>query len=62
MGPLKLADYVGLDTCKFIMDGWQEAYPEQPLFRTPGTHWFSALLFLTSSSQRFWTNWWPPVT
>lgn len=35
MGPLTLADYVGLDTCKFIMDGWQESYPDQPLFRTP---------------------------
>lgn len=21
MGPFELADYVGLDTCKFIMDG-----------------------------------------
>lgn len=35
MGPLALADYVGLDTCKFIMDGWAEAYPNEPLFRTP---------------------------
>lgn len=26
MGPIELADYVGLDTCKFIMDG--ESYPE----------------------------------
>ena len=22
MGPFELADYVGLDTTKFIMDGW----------------------------------------
>jgi 3-hydroxyacyl-CoA dehydrogenase len=29
MGPLALADYVGLDTCKFIMDGWQEAHPRR---------------------------------
>jgi len=32
MGPIQLADYVGLDTCKFIIDGWHEAYPDQPLF------------------------------
>eukprot|EP00019_Armaparvus_languidus_P001810 CAMPEP_0168591086 /NCGR_PEP_ID=MMETSP0420-20121227/6936_1 /TAXON_ID=498008 /ORGANISM="Pessonella sp." /LENGTH=339 /DNA_ID=CAMNT_0008626833 /DNA_START=131 /DNA_END=1150 /DNA_ORIENTATION=+ len=35
MGPLELADYVGLDTCKFIMDGWSEAYPNELLFKTP---------------------------
>jgi 3-hydroxyacyl-CoA dehydrogenase len=35
MGPLALADYVGLDTCKFIMDGWYESHPEESLFRTP---------------------------
>jgi len=33
MGPFELADYVGLDTNKFIMDGWSERYPEEPLFR-----------------------------
>lgn len=33
MGPFELADYVGLDTTKFIMDGWSKAYPEEPLFR-----------------------------
>lgn len=33
MGPLQLADYVGLDTCKFIMDGWHEKYPNEPLFK-----------------------------
>ena len=33
MGPFELADYVGLDTNKFIMDGWGERYPEEPLFR-----------------------------
>jgi len=32
MGPFALADYVGLDTNKFILDGWHEAYPEEPLF------------------------------
>jgi len=33
MGPLELADYVGLDTNKFIMDGWHERFPEEPLFQ-----------------------------
>jgi len=32
MGPFELADYVGLDTCKFIMDGWHAEYPDSPLF------------------------------
>ena len=32
MGPLELADYVGLDTTKFVVDGWHKAHPEQPLF------------------------------
>lgn len=32
MGPLELADYVGLDTTKFIIDGWHEKYPTEPLF------------------------------
>jgi len=33
MGPFELADYVGLDTNKFIMDGWSERYPDESLFR-----------------------------
>ncbi|CAG9565055.1 unnamed protein product [Danaus chrysippus] len=33
MGPLELADYVGLDTNKFILDGWHSKYPEEPLFK-----------------------------
>jgi len=33
MGPIQLADYVGLDTCKFIMDGWSAKYPDVELFR-----------------------------
>ncbi|OWR45288.1 3-hydroxyacyl-CoA dehydrogenase [Danaus plexippus plexippus] len=33
MGPLELADYVGLDTNKFILDGWHKKYPEEPLFK-----------------------------
>ncbi|XP_041982363.1 hydroxyacyl-coenzyme A dehydrogenase, mitochondrial-like [Aricia agestis] len=32
MGPLELADYVGLDTNKFILDGWHAKYPNEPLF------------------------------
>jgi len=32
MGPLELADYVGLDTTYFIMKGWEEKYPENPMF------------------------------
>ena len=32
MGPLALADYVGLDTVKFIIDGWHHTFPENPLF------------------------------
>jgi len=33
MGPFELADYVGLDTNKFIMDGWSSRYPDEKLFR-----------------------------
>lgn len=33
MGPLELADYVGLDTNKFILDGWHNKYPDQQLFK-----------------------------
>ena len=33
MGPFELADYVGLDTTKFIIDGWAELYPEETLFK-----------------------------
>jgi len=32
MGPFQLADYVGLDTLQFIQKGWQEKYPDEPLF------------------------------
>jgi len=32
MGPFALADYVGLDTCKFIVDGWRKDDPENQLF------------------------------
>merc|ERR1711981_25031 len=33
MGPFELADYVGLDTMKFIMDGWSQRFPSEKLFR-----------------------------
>merc|ERR1712038_1717009 len=33
MGPFELADYVGLDTTKFIIDGWSKRFPDEPLFR-----------------------------
>lgn len=32
MGPLELADFVGLDTLKFIMDGWIKDYPGETAF------------------------------
>ncbi|MDP2434362.1 MAG: 3-hydroxyacyl-CoA dehydrogenase family protein [archaeon] len=32
MGPLTLGDYVGLDTTKFVIDGWHKRHPENPLF------------------------------
>merc|ERR1711981_236320 len=33
MGPFELADYIGLDTNKFIIDGWSKRFPDEPLFR-----------------------------
>lgn len=33
MGPFELADYIGLDTNKFIMDGWSQRFPEESLFK-----------------------------
>eukprot|EP01129_Flabellula_baltica_P000573 TRINITY_DN1055_c0_g1_i1.p1 TRINITY_DN1055_c0_g1~~TRINITY_DN1055_c0_g1_i1.p1 ORF type:complete len:306 (+),score=74.67 TRINITY_DN1055_c0_g1_i1:126-1043(+) len=32
MGPIELADYVGLDTTYFILKGWSEQYPDEPAF------------------------------
>ena len=32
MGPIELFDYIGLDTMKFIIDGWSKNYPDEPLF------------------------------
>uniref|UniRef100_A0A8C9K0T1 3-hydroxyacyl-CoA dehydrogenase n=1 Tax=Panthera tigris altaica TaxID=74533 RepID=A0A8C9K0T1_PANTA len=33
MGPFELLDYVGLDTTKFIIDGWHEMDAKNPLFQ-----------------------------
>ena len=35
MGPLHLADYIGLDTCLYIVQGWTEKYPNEPAFVLP---------------------------
>jgi 3-hydroxyacyl-CoA dehydrogenase len=32
MGPLHLADYIGLDTCLYIVQGWCQKYPNEPAF------------------------------
>lgn len=33
MGPIELADYVGLDTTNNILNGWHEKDPENPLYK-----------------------------
>jgi 3-hydroxyacyl-CoA dehydrogenase len=35
MGPLHLADYIGLDTCLFIVEGWVRDYPNDTSFYVP---------------------------
>jgi 3-hydroxyacyl-CoA dehydrogenase len=35
MGPIQLADYVGLDTCLHILQGWKHDYPNEPAFVVP---------------------------
>jgi 3-hydroxyacyl-CoA dehydrogenase len=35
MGPLMLADYVGLDTCLFILQGWVRDHPAEKAFFVP---------------------------
>ena len=35
MGPIQLADYVGLDTCLSILEGWKRDYPNEPAFVVP---------------------------
>ena len=36
MGPLMLADYVGLDLCLSILEGWTAKFPDEPAFHVPG--------------------------
>jgi 3-hydroxyacyl-CoA dehydrogenase len=35
MGPITLADYVGLDTTLAILEGWVERHPDEPAFVVP---------------------------
>lgn len=35
MGPLALADYVGLDTTLSILEGWKSSYPQESDFKVP---------------------------
>jgi 3-hydroxyacyl-CoA dehydrogenase len=35
MGPLKLADYVGLDTTLSILEGWVREFPNETAFVVP---------------------------
>lgn len=35
MGPITLADYVGLDTCLSILDGWVQNFPNEKAFIVP---------------------------
>ncbi|CAH0482104.1 unnamed protein product [Peronospora belbahrii] len=35
MGPITLADYVGLDTTLFILEGWVRNHPNEPAFFVP---------------------------
>jgi len=35
MGPLHLADYIGLDTCYYIVKGWTEKFPNETAFTVP---------------------------
>merc|ERR1719494_1424253 len=37
MGPFELMDYVGLDTVKFIMDGWKANDPGNDMFQPSET-------------------------
>merc|ERR1712119_32511 len=37
MGPLHLADYIGLDTCLFIAEGWVKDFPGEAAFVVPAS-------------------------
>lgn len=39
MGPLHLADYVGLDTCCNALEGWVQDYPGDTDFFVPQVGW-----------------------
>uniref|UniRef100_A0A1I7YFP1 3-hydroxyacyl-CoA dehydrogenase n=1 Tax=Steinernema glaseri TaxID=37863 RepID=A0A1I7YFP1_9BILA len=32
MGPFELSDYIGLDTMKFVIDGWHTRFPDDPRY------------------------------
>eukprot|EP00996_Jenningsia_fusiforme_P001860 NODE_2717_length_1135_cov_81.126151_g2495_i0.p1 GENE.NODE_2717_length_1135_cov_81.126151_g2495_i0~~NODE_2717_length_1135_cov_81.126151_g2495_i0.p1 ORF type:complete len:328 (-),score=62.20 NODE_2717_length_1135_cov_81.126151_g2495_i0:99-1082(-) len=34
-GPLQLADFVGLDTCHAILEGWMQKMPDEGIFQMP---------------------------
>lgn len=33
MGPLALCDMIGLDTIKFILDGWAKEFPNEQMYK-----------------------------
>ena len=35
MGPIHLADYIGLDTAYNILVGWRESFPDEHAFIIP---------------------------
>ena len=35
MGPIQLADYIGLDTVLSIVSGWHEAHPAEAAYAVP---------------------------
>jgi len=37
MGPLELADYVGLDVIYFIITGWSEEFPNEKKYKVPAS-------------------------
>jgi len=37
MGPIQLADYIGLDTVHSIIAGWAEEFPDNPSFKVPAS-------------------------
>ena len=37
MGPIQLADYIGLDTIHNIISGWVADFPDNPSFQVPAS-------------------------